>query len=328
MHRIPFAILTGFLGGGKTTLLTKLLTQPQMGDTLVVINEFGEVGLDHLIVRHLTSDVVELSNGCLCCISRTDIVNSLRNAVEDRDAGRIRHFDRVVLETSGLADPAQILATLTNDPFLDSVFALQRVVTVVDAIRGLSTIETYPEATAQLLLADTIVITKVDLVSEAEVASLREALHAVRPDAELMDNVGIDLAATLFSGDRRGASPVLPSAEARHAHGIVTFTFALTRTPSRLDFSRSLGSLAMARGEDVLRVKAMLRFQDVPHRVALVHAVQHTLFPPDWLEEWPDTDLRYRMVVIGRNLDAADLCEHFSCAGAEPWLHTDLLRVS
>lgn len=187
----PFTVLTGFLGAGKTTLLNKLLSDPMLCDALILINEFGEVGLDHLFVEKVEGDMVLMSSGCLCCTIRGDLIATLEDALRKRDNGRIKPFSRVIVETTGLADPAPVLHTIMHHPYLMLRFRLQGVVTVVDAINGDATLDAQVEAIKQVAVADRIVLTKADLAHTPDqinaVAALRQRLHALAPAARIID---------------------------------------------------------------------------------------------------------------------------------------------
>ncbi len=187
----PFTVLTGFLGAGKTTLLNRLLADPMLSDALILINEFGEVGLDHLFVEKVEGDMLLMSSGCLCCTIRGDLIATLEDALRKRDNGRIKPFSRVIVETTGLADPAPVLHTIMHHPYLMLRFRLQGVVTVVDAINGAATLDAQVEAVKQVAVADRIVLTKADLAHTAEqiasVETLRQRLHALAPSARIID---------------------------------------------------------------------------------------------------------------------------------------------
>ncbi len=308
---LPISVLTGFLGSGKTTFLRRVLAAEAMRDTAIVINEFGAVGLDHLLVEASSDDVVQLGNGCLCCMVRQDLVRTLYGLLGRRAAGRAP-FRRVVVETSGLAEPAPILYTLAADARLERALRLDTVVTVVDGIAGAATLERFGEATAQVVVADRLLVSKTDLAPLS--ASLQQGLAALNPTAELAEAAGMDAPSLLFRGAAAPARTLWrrPFAAAAHSHGIGTLAVALRRPMSRLDFARALGGLARERGEDLLRVKGIVAFADRPGGPAAIHAVQHTLYPPDWLPDWPDEDHSSRLVFITRHIPQADILARFA----------------
>jgi G3E family GTPase len=315
---LPTTVLTGFLGSGKTTLLRRALADPGFTDTAVIVNEVGAVAIDHYLVDFVEGAVVELPGGCLCCAVREDLARTLRDLIDRRDAGTVRAFRRIVIETSGLADPAPILYTLGADPLLDARLTLGRVVTVVDAQNGAATLARFAEATRQAALADALVISKTDLAPLS--AKLDAALAALNPGAKrIIGQATTDPAAVLF-----GPHPDPPSAaggggsgwglEAAHSHGIDSFTIVLEGKASRLDFAKALGALAGAYGSDLLRVKGIVAFSDRDGRPALVQAAQHTMFAPEWLDDWPDDDRRSRLVFVVHEIARADILAHFAFA--------------
>jgi G3E family GTPase len=297
LDSVPVTVLTGFLGSGKTTLLRRALTAPAFADTAVVINEIGEIAIDHYLVDFVEGGVFELPGGCLCCAVREDLAQTLRSLILRRDAGEIRQFRRIVIETSGLADPAPVLFTLGADPMLDQRLVLRRVVTVVDAIAGATTIERFAEAARQAAVADALVISKTDLAPFGEALAAR--LAALNPGAErILGAAAADPAAVMFAGSRQHGSPIMPMPTIAHSHGIAAFSIMLEGAVSRLAFARALGGLAQARGKDLLRVKGIVLFSDRPERPAVVQAAQHAMFAPEWLAEWPDRDHRSRLVFV------------------------------
>ncbi|HUC72093.1 MAG TPA: GTP-binding protein [Stellaceae bacterium] len=329
---LPTTLLTGFLGSGKTTLLRRALTSPALADTAVVINEIGEIAIDHHLVDFVEGSVVELPGGCLCCAVREDLARTLRGLLDRRAAGEIRAFSRIVVETTGLADPAPILYTLGADPMLDHCLHLAGVVTLVDAVAGAQTFDRFPEAARQAALADTLVISKTDLAPLGpELASRLDRLNdrARRVLAGDADDPG----ALLFGAAARAAPPVFGAEPvAAHSHGIDAFAISLGGEISRLDFARALGGLARERGNDLLRVKGIVRFSDRPDRPAVVQAAQHAMFAPEWLDDWPADwavgaesadrpggGRRSRLVFVVHDIPRTEILAHFAFADPALW---------
>jgi G3E family GTPase len=311
---LPTTLLTGFLGSGKTTLLRRALVSPVFADTAVIVNEIGEIAIDHHLVDFVEGSVLELPGGCLCCMVREDLARTLRHLLDRREAGEIRRFRRIVIETTGLADPAPILFTLGADPVLDCGLHLAQVVTLVDAVNGAASLDRFAEAGRQVALADTVVVTKTDLAPLG--AELVRRLDALNDRAErILAAETEDAGAVLFGGGRRAAAPAMPAAPvAAHSHGIDAFGVVLEGELSRLDFARALGGLARERGADLLRVKGIVRFADRPERPAVVQAAQHAMFAPEWLEDWPDADRRSRLVFVVHDIPRAEILAHFAFA--------------
>ena len=312
---IPLSVLTGFLGSGKTTLLSRVLAVPDLRDTAVLISEFGAVALDHLLLEATVDDVVELPNGCTCCAVRQGLAESFYRLLRSRQAdGGKPPFRRIALETSGLADPAPTLYTLSADAFLEAALRLDRVVTTIDAVVGAPTLERYPEAVAQAAVADLLVVTKSDLAPIPD--GLVERLAALNPLAPIVDAADAEASALLFGGTPKALPRPRLRAVAIHAHGIYSLSLRLQRPMTRLAFAMALGRLASDHGEKLLRVKGVVEFADRLGRPAAIHAVQHTLYPPRWLERWPDTDHTSRLVFIVRDLAPDDILQRF--ADGEP----------
>jgi G3E family GTPase len=334
-NSVPVTLLTGFLGSGKTTLLRRALSAPEFSDTAVVINEIGEIAIDHFLVDFVEGEVLELPGGCLCCAVREDLAETLRSLIERRDAGDIRSFRRIVIETSGLADPAPILFTLGADPMLDQCLILGRVVTLVDAVTGAATLERFAEAARQAAVADALVISKTDMAPFSDALAAR--LTALNPGAERISGAAAaDPAAVLFGGkqQRQGQhKAVMPGldpgihvdgpdkpghddvgAHAEHSHGIAAYTIVLEGAVSRLDFALALGRLAQDRGNDLLRVKGIVAFSDRPQHPAIVQAAQHAMFAPEWLDTWPDDDHRSRLVFVVHDMAPEEILDRFAFA--------------
>jgi G3E family GTPase len=317
---IPVCVLTGFLGSGKTTLLSRLLKSPAFARTAVIINEFGEIGLDHDLIETSDESFVTLQTGCLCCTIRGDLVLTLADILRRRDEGTVTPFDRVVIETSGLADPAPILHAVMSDDALAERLTLAGVVTTVDAVHGADTLERQPESVKQVAVADRLVLTKTDLVAETP-ASLTGRLAALNPSAPLLAaSFGEIDPARLF--DARIWDPSAPSPacggglgrgnEPHHHHGVHDRNrhderiacFALIRDEPipAVALTLFLEVLAEHCGPDLLRLKGIVAIAESPDRPAVIHGVQHMFHAPTFLARWPSDDRRSRLVFIARDV--------------------------
>jgi len=325
---IPVTLLTGFLGSGKTTVLNHVLKEPGMAATAVIVNEFGEIGLDHLLVERSSEDVVLLNSGCLCCTVRGDIVDTLTNLFVERVKGKIPNFKRVAIETTGLADPAPILHTLMTDPIVAARYMLDGVVTTVDAVNGAGTLDRQPEAVKQAAVADRLLLTKSDLADSAARQLIEVRLKALNPsapivpvalgtvDPALLFNIGFYDPVTKSADVRRWlrdeAFESGPGHEHAHEHHhpdlnrhddrIRAFCIIRERPISWAALSAWLDALATMRGDDLLRLKAIVALSDRPDQPFVLHGVQHLFHPPVLLPEWPSEDHRTRMVFITRDL--------------------------
>jgi G3E family GTPase len=321
---IPVTLLTGFLGSGKTTVLNHVLKQPDMAATAVIVNEFGEIGLDHLLVERSSEDVVLLNSGCLCCTVRGDIVDTLTNLFVERVKGKVPFFTRVAIETTGLADPAPILHTLMTDPIVAARYMLDGVVTTVDAVNGAGTLDKQSEAVKQAAVADRLLLTKSDLAEPAVRQVIEARLKALNPsapivrvaqgavDPALLFNIGFYDPVTKSSDVRRWLRD--EAFESGHAHEhdhpdvnrhddrIRAFCITRERPISWAALSAWLDGLATMRGDDLLRLKAIVALSDRPDQPVVLHGVQHLFHPPVLLPEWPSEDHRTRMVFITRDL--------------------------
>ena len=311
---IPLSVLTGFLGSGKTTILSRILNVPDLSDTAVLISEFGAVALDHQLLEAAADDVVELPNGCTCCAVRQGLADAFYRLLRSRQASGRPPFRRIALETSGLADPGPTLYTLSADSFLEASLRLDRVATTVDAVLGEATLDRYPEAVAQAAVADLLLLTKTDLAPVPD--GLLRTLASLNPMAPIADARDVEASDLLFGGVPRALPRPRPHATAVHAHGIRALSMRLQRPMSRLGFAMALGGLARDHGEKLLRVKGLVEFSDRPGGPAAIHAVQHTLYPPRWLERWPDPDRASRLVFIVRDLEPDEILRRF--ADGEP----------
>jgi G3E family GTPase len=324
MNLIPVTVLTGFLGAGKTTLLNRLLKHPEMAGSAVLINEFGEIGLDHLLVEKLDADTVLLNAGCLCCTIRGDLQRALRDLALRAEAGH--EIRRVLIETTGLADPAPILQTLMSDPVALRSFRLDGVVTVVDAVLGTTTLDSQIEAVKQAAVADRLIISKTDIVQADKVKALEARLHALNPGAPIRRVVAGDVAPDFLFG-AGGFDPsakiadvaawlVAEAAHHHHHHGhhhdpnrhdarIHAFGLTFAEPLPWEGVASWLEMLAITRGASILRVKGILNLQGEDRPVVL-HGVQHVFHPPERLPAWPaGHDRQSRLVFILRDLDRA-----------------------
>jgi G3E family GTPase len=335
---VPVTIVTGFLGAGKTTILNRLLRDPALSQAVVMINEFGEIGLDHLFVERIDGDMVMMASGCLCCTIRGELVDAMEDLLRRRDNGRIRNFDRVIIETTGLADPAPVLHTIMSHPYLLLRFRLDGVVAVVDAVNGASTLAEFPEALKQAAVADRLVLTKADLVDAPEqVAQLREQLKRLNPTAFILDAASDEIdsrhlldaglynpltkepdvqrwlnAEKLMDESARANSASL-ALHSQHHHGHVhdvnrhnasirAFCLVNETALSISACDLFLQLLRSAHGPGLLRVKGIVALADDLSRPLVIHGVQHVYHPPVRLEAWPDDDHRTRIVFIVKDV--------------------------
>jgi G3E family GTPase len=312
---IPLSVLTGFLGSGKTTLLSRVLSVPDLRDTAVLIGEFGAIALDHHLLEAAVDDIVELPNGCTCCAVRQDLADAFYRLLRTRQAAGRPPFRRIALETSGLADPGPTLYTLSADVFLEASLRLDRVVTAVDAVLGNATLDRYPEAVAQAAVADLLLLTKTDMTPASP--DLVQRLATLNPLAPIVDARDADTSALLFGGSPKALPRPRPHAAPVHTHGIHALSLRLRQPMSRLGFAMALGGLARDHGEKLLRVKGLVEFSDRRGGPAAIHAVQHTLYPPRWLEAWPDADRTSRLVFIVRDLEPDEILRRFSDGSPE-----------
>jgi G3E family GTPase len=311
---IPVCVLTGFLGSGKTTLLGRLLKSPDFARTAVIINEFGAIGLDHDLIETSDESFVTLQTGCLCCTIRGDLVLTLADVLRRRDEGTVTPFDRVVIETSGLADPAPILHAVMSDDVLAERLTLAGVVTTVDAVHGADTLERQPESVKQVAVADRLVLTKTDLVAETP-AVLTDRLATLNPSAPVLPASFGDIdPARLFDARIWDPTGKLASLEDephahhgahdvnRHDERIACFALIRDEPIPAVALTLFLEVLAEHCGADLLRLKGIVAIAESPDRPAVIHGVQHMFHAPAFLDQWPSDDRHSRLVFIARDL--------------------------
>jgi G3E family GTPase len=317
--KIPVTVVTGFLGAGKTTLVRRFLTTPEGAGTAIVVNEFGEVGIDDALLRATSDEVVLLGNGCLCCFTRSDLQSALHGLVVDRAHGRIPPFRRVVIETSGLADPGPVLQTFATDRALGAEFHLELSVALVDAVSGLETLGWSAEARKQVILSDRLIVTKTDIADADGTARLLARLAALNPRATIDTAVNGALAPThLTEPPAVGLGPLGAHgfiAEADHSDGIASFVLTREKPLAWAVFARAMDTLTSLRGPDLLRVKGFLDIAGCKGPV-LVQFVQHLADPPVELQAWPDGQPGTRVVFITRSLPEAAVRNLFAAVEA------------
>jgi G3E family GTPase len=355
---IPVSILTGFLGSGKTTLLNRLLKDPALSDTAVIINEFGDVGLDHLLVEKSDDGIIELSDGCLCCTVRGALVDTLSDLIERVQTGRAS-LKRIIIETTGLADPAPVLQSIMGHPVMLQAYRLDGVLTTVDAVNGMATLDAHAESVRQVAMADRVVMTKTDLPeATAELSDLKLRLKRINPGASMLDapsgEAGV---AALFEcglynpetkspdvrrwlneeafRDREIDRHGLDGHHQHHGHdhddhdhhhhdvnrhdkSIRSFSLTYDRPIPFASVEMFLDLLRSTQGEQMLRMKGIIALAEEPERPLVIHGVQKLMHPPVRLAAWPDADRRTRLVIIGKDLPEAYVRDLFAAFTGRP----------
>ena len=331
MSATPITVLTGFLGSGKTTVLNHLLQSPELADAAVIVNEFGEVGIDHLLVKHVSDTMVLLESGCICCSVKSELSDALRDLALKRVKGEIPEFRRVVIETTGLADPAPIVQTLAMDPMVGATYRLAGIIATVDCVCGLSTLQHQWESAKQVAIADRIVLTKTDMADAATVEQVRQAVRRLNRAAPILiaDHGKIDpadiLETGLFRGDTRpDVKSWLAHPDTHHCgpdcshdhdhhhhhhhehapdtdHNVSSFVITRDQPVSWEALAFALGMLSSNQGDKLLRVKGIVYAREHDHPFA-IHGVQHVFHPPAELPKDATDDQTTRIVFITRGL--------------------------
>jgi len=356
--KIPVTILTGFLGAGKSTLLNRILKDPAMKDAAVIINEFGNVGIDHLLVESSGDSIIELSDGCLCCTVRGELVDTLANLMDAMQTGRVKQVRRVVIETTGLADPAPVMQAIMGNPIVAQNFELDGVVTVVDAVNGLRTLDNHEEACKQTAVADRLIVSKQSIAGDMD--ALMTCLRGLNPRAAIMDADsdeagsarifvnGLYDPGTKIADVRRwlhdedehdghhhhdhghhhhhhdhGHEHQDPHDVTRHDASIRSFSIIEEKAIDPMALEMFIDLLRSAHGEKLLRMKAIIATSDRPERPLVLHGVQSIFHPPVRLAAWPNPeDRRTRMVLITKDLPEAFVKDLFDAFLGKPRIDT------
>ena len=347
-RQVPVHVVTGFLGAGKTSLINRYMGTPFVSEAALIINEFGDVGIDHLLVEQSSDGIIELSDGCLCCTVRGELVDTLADLMDRVQTGRVRAFARVLVETTGLADPGPVIQAIIGHPVLAQSYQFAGLVTVVDAVNGMATLDNHTEARQQVRLADRLVITKAVLAKAEDLAKLRDRLISMNPQAEILDGDDTTLAAeavfecgTFNLAERPQALDTWLGSENQHEHvhdencdnhnhnhnhdhhkhsdGIISESLVIEEAITPQALMMFLDLLRSAHGPKLLRMKGIIKLTDNPERPVVIHAVQSVIAEPVRLKSWPEgADKSSRLVVITRDMPAGFIGELFSAFSDQP----------
>ena len=334
---ISITILTGFLGSGKTTLLSSLIKHKLMANAAIIINEFGEIGLDHDLIETTDENVIELQNGCICCTIQGDLKSTLLNLLKKMEKGEISTFNHVIIETTGLADPVPIIHTLMTSLDLQRIYSIDGVITVVDAINGESTYNVHEEAVKQTAFADRIVLSKTDIADKGRVNSLTKRIRTINPKVTIiksnMNSVPVEKLLGLNDYNPQNKDwnvrewlEIEKNKSSKHLHhhhdhdvnrhgdDIETFAMVTSQPVSMTSVNFFLELLMSQMGENILRIKGILNIkgQECP---AVIHGVQHIFHPLEWLEKWPSQNKQSRLVFITKNINKDTIDNLFKIIG-------------
>ena len=330
INQIPVTVITGFLGSGKTTLLSSILKKKEMQKTAVIINEFGEIGLDHALIEHTDENIVELQSGCICCTIQGDLNKTLIDLFDKMMNGKVSSFNRILIETTGLANPVPIIHTLMSSIELIRIYSLDGVITVVDSINGEKTLDLHEESLKQLALAEKIILSKTDIVDKDEINSLIYRIKEINPVSQIVfskfGNIPLEEIFGLGAYD-----PYKKSADVkkwlaaekykdkkhhhhhdvnRHNENIRAFSMMSEKPVNMIAFSFFRDMITAALGANLLRMKGIINIAG-EERPAVIHGVQHIFHPVQWLETWPDNDRRTKLVFITQNIKKEQIEDFF-----------------
>ncbi len=330
INQIPVTVITGFLGSGKTTLLSSILKNKEMQKTAVIINEFGEIGLDHALIEHTNKNIVELQSGCICCTIQGDLNKTLIDLFDKMMNGKVSSFNRILIETTGLANPVPIIHTLMNSIELIRIYSLDGVITVVDSINGEKTLDLHEESLKQLALAEKIIISKTDIVDKDEIKSLVFRIKEINPVSQIIfskfGNIPLEEIFGLGAYDPYKKSADVKNWLAaekykdkkhhhhhdvnRHNENIRAFSMMSENPVNMIAFSFFRDMITAALGANLLRMKGIVNIAG-EERPAVIHGVQHIFHPVQWLETWPDNDRRTKLVFITQNIKKEQIEDFF-----------------